>query len=62
MKSDLENIGLWIAAPTVRLTENCKKKWVRVVGVLLMFPLFPLIPIGLSVIGVWMAIEMYKEI
>ena len=62
MKIDLENIGYWIAAPTVMLTENCKKKWIRVMGVLMMFLLFPLMPIGLSVIGVWLAIEMYEEI
>ena len=57
-----ENVGLWIGAPFLKLTENCNKKWIRVIGALMIFPLFPLAVIGLMIISLGLIIEMFREI
>lgn len=43
MFDTISNIAFWIGIPTVKLTENSDKKWIRVLGLFGMFPLFPLI-------------------
>lgn len=32
-------IMVWLLVPTIKLTENSSKKWVRVAGILVSFPL-----------------------
>jgi len=56
------DIGYFIAAPTIMLTENSTKKWKRLLGVFAVFLLFPLVFIGMIVIMVGLMINMIDEI
>lgn len=58
----LERKCYWIGMPTVMLTENSKKKWVRVLGFLGMFPLFPLVFLGYFLIFTVMVVDMIQDI
>jgi len=57
----IENIIFWIALPTVRLTENSEYKWVRIIGILCMFPLFPLCILGLGLLFLAIFADMFIE-
>lgn len=58
----IEKLGFAIGAPTLLLTEKSKRKSVRVLGVLGMFVLFPLLFIGMFIIGISMVVGMIEEI
>lgn len=59
---DFENVGFWIGLPFLRLTENCERKWIRVIGALMALPLFPLVIVGLMVIFMGIIVDMFREI
>ena len=62
MEEKIANIAFWIGLPFYRLLEHNPRKWVRVVGLLSCFLLFPLTFICLLLLMVSMAIGMFKEI
>lgn len=62
LSEKIEDIGYWVMLPTVRLTETSRKKWVRVLGVVAVFPLFPLIVLSMPIMLVAMVIGMYESI
>lgn len=58
----VENVLFWIGMPTVMLTENHPKKWVRVMGFLGMLPLFPLAFVFFILFFFWLVVVTFSEI
>lgn len=58
----ISNIAFWIMLPSVRLTEKDPRKWVRVLGFFAMFPLFPLMILGMPLLMVSMFAGILEDI
>jgi len=52
----------WFALPTVKITEHCKKKWIRVMGYLCALLLWPLGIFGIFAIILSILIGIWEEI
>lgn len=62
MKDTLANAAFWVMIPTVRITERCPWKWVRVLGLLAAFLLVPLVFIGLPILAASVVVGVFKDI
>jgi cellobiose-specific phosphotransferase system component IIC len=58
----MEEIAEWIIMPTVKLTENSPRKWIRVIGFLGFVFTMPCIIIGGIFLAIVMIIETIQEI
>jgi len=61
-ENKIEDMIFWIGAPTMMMTTNHPKKWVRVLGVLGVLPLFPLMMLWVALMFVWMIVVTFIEI
>ncbi len=62
MFDKFENVAFWMMVPTVMVTERNKFKLVRVIGALLVLPLFFLIPLGAAIIFIGLVVDFFYEI
>ena len=62
LSDKIADIAFWICIPTVQLTEGSPNYWIRLLGVLLAFPLFFLQVIGLPILLVALVLSVVEEI
>ena len=61
-QNKVEDVLFWIGIPTICLTENSPKKWVRLLGFFGTIPLFPMALLWLALQFVWIIICIIDEI
>lgn len=58
----ITKIAMFIAMPTIILTENSPHKSIRVIGTLMTIPLFPLFLIGYAIGTAWEMIMVRRAL
>ena len=57
----IESLWFWVAIPLVRLTENSKHKYIRVLGLLGSFVLWPLVFISAPILLIMLIVFMFED-
>ena len=52
------DVAFWVAIPTIRAVQDNPRGWVRLTGVILVLPLFPLVFIAAPIAIIGVLLEM----